>query len=448
MQPIILESNNVKFQDFNLNKFLLRSLEEQGLTQPTLIQEKSYSTILSGRDVMGIAQTGTGKTLAYLLPAIHKWKFTKTPFPQILIIVPTRELVTQVVEEVEKLTQFMTFTTVGVYGGANIRTQAAQILQGVDLVVGTPGRTMDLIINGNLNVKNIKTLIIDEMDETLNLGFSVQLFKILDLLPEKKQSLLFSATMNEEVEKLIDQFFINPILVEATPAGTPVEKIEQSYYQVPNFNTKINLLRHLIQDEKMSKALIFVNTKKEADRLFERCEKFISTEEMDVIHSNKSQNYRFNTIDNFKEGSLRLLIATDLVARGIDINGVTHVINFNIPEKADNYIHRIGRSGRIGKKGNAISIVTPDELPDFKKIEKFMNREVPLLPFPENVEVSETIEKFEIPEIRMKNMLTKAPSRDDRGAAFHEKKAKNMKTENIRPSQKREERKKNRKKRR
>lgn len=437
----------MNFQDFNLNKFILRALDEQNFKIPTLIQEKSYSTILSGRDVMGIAQTGTGKTLAYLLPILHKWKFSKSALPQILIIVPTRELVVQVVEEVEKLTQFMTFATVGVYGGANIRTQAAAILQGVDLVVGTPGRTMDLIVNGNLNVKDIKSLVIDEMDETLSLGFSHQLSKILDLLPKKKQSLLFSATMNEEVEALIDEFFINPILIEATPAGTPVEKIEQTVYQVPNFNTKLNFLRFLVADEKLKKTLIFVNNKKEADLLFEKCIKFLSEEELGVIHSNKSQNNRFNTIQAFKEGELRFLIATDLVARGIDINGVSHVINFSIPEKTDNYLHRIGRSGRIGRKGNAISFVNQEESKFFQQIEKSMNLTVSLLPLPEGVEISETLEKFEIPEVRMKNMLTKAPTREERGAAFHEKKLKNQKTKNIRPSEKREERRKNRKKR-
>lgn len=435
------------FEDFNLNKMIVRSLEENGFIHPTLIQEKSFPIIMSGRDTMGIAQTGTGKTLAYLLPSLQKWNFSKTPYPQILIIVPTRELVQQIIEEVDKITQYMTFTSVGVYGGANIRTQAAIILQGVDLVVGTPGRTMDLITNGNLNVKNIQSLIIDEMDETLSLGFNHQLSQILEVLPQKKQSLLFSATMNEEVETLIDQYFINPVLVEATPAGTPVEKIQQTAYSVLNFKTKINLLHLLLKNEALKKVLVFTNSKKEADLVFERCSSFLKDDEVDVIHSNKSQNNRFNTIQKFKNDELRVLIATDLVARGIDINEVSHVINFSIPDKPDNYIHRIGRSGRIGQKGNTISFISNDEMKSFSLIEKAMKTTVQMLTFPTEVQVDEELEKFEIPEVRMKNFLTKLPSKEKKGAAFHDKKAKNLKTKNIRPGQKREERWKKRKKR-
>lgn len=428
----------MKFSELKINRFLLQALDNEGFQQPTLIQEKTFSPIMSGRDIIGIAQTGTGKTLAYLLPVLQRWKFAKNPFPQILIIVPTRELVQQIVEEVERLTQFMSFSAIGVYGGANIRTQGAKLLQGVDLVVGTPGRTMDLMLNGNLTTKNIKFLVIDEMDETLNLGFKAQLSRILHLLPQKKQSLLFSATMDEEVEEMIDEYFIQPEIIEATPAGTPVEKIEQSLYKVPNYLTKVNLLRYLLADESLQRVLVFTKDKKEADKLYDDFREF--RDDISVIHSNKSQNLRFNTINDFKNGNIKILIATDLVARGVDINEVSHVINFSLSRKPENYIHRIGRSGRIGKKGIAISLVTPMEEKELHEIEKLIQHLIKRIEIPQEVEISDFLLPNELPEVRMKNTLVKLPSRGEKNPAFHEKKLKNQKRENITPKERKQAR--------
>ena len=340
----------MSFEDLNLNKFLLSALAEQGLTEPTTIQRRAFSVIMSGRDVVGIAQTGTGKTLAYLLPCLRLWRFSKDRFPQVLVIVPTRELVVQVVEEVKKLAIYMNVEAVGVYGGTNIRTQMIEVEKGLDVLVGTPGRLTDLVMKGSLNLKNIKRFVIDEVDEMLNLGFRHQIARLIDLLPAKRQNLLFSATMTEEVESLIDDYFNSPEKVEAAPTGTPLESIAQSGYQVPNFYTKVNLLRLLLdRDPEMDKVLAFTATKRLADQLFEQLEEHYP-ERTGVIHSNKAQNNRFNTVRAFKDGTYRLLIATDIVARGLDVAEVSHVINFDMPSVAENYMRVEVESIQIKKK--------------------------------------------------------------------------------------------------
>jgi ATP-dependent RNA helicase RhlE len=331
----------------------------------------------------------------------------------------------------------MNVVTVGVYGGANIKTQAAEILQGVDVVVGTPGRVMDLILHGDLVMKNLKRLIIDEVDEMLSLGFRKQLTTILDLLPEKKQSLLFSATIDEDIEEIIDTYFITPVYVEAAPPGTPVEKIEQLAYKVPNFNTKVNLLKYLLEQTDFKKVLIFTESKKYADLLHEKLTP-IYNEQVDAIHSNKSQNYRFGVVNRFKNNELRILIATDLVSRGLDISEVSHVINLNIPVKEENYVHRIGRTGRQGMKGTALTIYSDLEQDNFLAIEKFINQKINHLSIPNEVVISDVLMFDEEPEIKMKNTLVKLPKRENVGPAFHEKKLKNQKDKkiNLKPRQK------------
>lgn len=419
------------FSDLNLNKPLLNALADLGFEHPTPIQENAFSVILSGKDVLGIAQTGTGKTLAYLLPSLRQWQFSKTRFPQILIIVPTRELVAQVVEECEKLTTYMNVVTVGVYGGANIRTQAETVSQGLDILVATPGRLLDLALRGDLVLKGIKKLIIDEVDETLNLGFRSQLTQILDILPPKKQSLMFSATISEEVEALIYDYFIDPVKIEAARAGTPLKNIEQINYVVPNYNTKLNLLTHLLDtDEQIKKVLIFTSKKKMADDLAEKLEPFYP-DAIGVIHSNKSQNNRFATVQRFNNNEISMLIATELVSRGIDIDEVTHVINFDTPDVPENYMHRIGRTGRADKNGIAITFTSEFELEFKKEIEAYMQQEIPTKALPQEVEISTELIAEELPKIDMPNVLVKLPKRENVGPAFHEKKAKNKKV-NVR----------------
>lgn len=429
------EENNMEeftFRDLNLNKPLLNALDDLGYSTPTTIQGKAFSVVMSGKDMIGIAQTGTGKTLAYLLPALRQWNFSKDRLPQILIIVPTRELVAQIVETVEQLTKYMTLTVVGVYGGANIRTQADQINMGLDVLVATPGRLLDLALRGDLVLKGIKRLIVDEVDEMFDLGFKHQLLNVLDLLPEKKQSLFFSATMNEQVEELIDEYFVNPVKVEAAPAGTPLENIHLTAYSVPNFNTKLNLLEELLATKtEMEKVLVFVSSKSFAMTVYERLLPNFE-ERLGVIHSNKSQNNRFETVNTFQSGEISILIATDLISRGIDITGVTHVINFDAPDDFENFIHRVGRTGRADRKGEAISFFSPFESSSEKHITEGLGElKLEFVDFPESVEISNELIYEEEPRISMPEPAVKIKKREDVGPAFHEKSAKNSKV-NVR----------------
>lgn len=418
------------FSDLNLNSPLLNAINDLGFTTPTTIQERVFPAIMSGKDIVGIAQTGTGKTFAYLLPCLRQWKFTKEPHPQILIVVPTRELVTQVVEEVEKLTAYMNAAVVGVYGGVNIKQQQIICAGGMDVLVATPGRLLDLILAGSVRMKNVKRLVIDEVDEMLNLGFRPQLIRIMDLLPAKRQNLMFSATITEEVNELIHDFFNGPLWIEATPMGTPLENIEQCCYHLPNFYTKINLLELLLTNrDDFKKVLIFASTKKLADQLAEELET-IFPDEIGVIHSNKAQNNRFATVAAFHSGEIRILVATDLVARGLDISEVSHVINFDTPEVPENYIHRIGRTGRADKRGNAITFVLKEEKEHKEAIEELMNTKIPRLALPENLKLSEKLTDDEMPKVDMKNVLVKVASLDERGPAFHDKLDKNKKVNN------------------
>ncbi len=420
------------FNDLNLNTPLRNALQELGYTIPTPIQYRVFSIVMSGRDVCGIAQTGTGKTLAYLLPCLRQWKFSKDKSPQILIIVPTRELVVQVVATIQSLTSYMSLVAVGIYGGVNINTQQLELMKGVDVLVATPGRFFDLAMNGAFKTKMIKKLVIDEVDEMLNLGFRTQLRNILDFLPPKRQNLLFSATMTEEVETLIDTYFNDPERVEAAPTGTPLENILQIGYEVPNFYTKVNLLELLLREDiTMTKVLLFAATKQLADQLYEQIEtKFPGT--TGVIHSNKEQNHRFNTVKQFKEGNYRLIIATDIVARGIDIAEVTHVINFDVPEVPENYIHRIGRTGRADKQGIAITFITDKEKAALTAIETLMKYQVPVSALPANLTISDELTEEEKPKVFMKTEHIQPKKKDEeRGPSFHEKSAKNRKVNVI-----------------
>lgn len=434
------------FESLNLNKSLLNALSDLSLEVPTTIQERAFSTIMSGVDVVGIAQTGTGKTFAYLLPCLNQWKYTKEKAPSILILVPTRELVSQVGENVEKLTEYMNVRVGGAYGGTNIKTQIAMLSEGLDVLVATPGRLLDLIFNGSLKVKNIKKLIIDEVDEMLNLGFRDQLTKVLDLLPQRRQNLMFSATIIEDVEQIITTFFNSPQRIEAAPAGTPLDNIHQKAFDVPNFNTKINLVQHLLEDETFTKVLIFTSSKKTANAVFDRLLE-LHPEVTGVIHANKDQNFRFQSVSNFNDGTYRILVATDLVSRGLDISEVSHVINFDLPEIPENYIHRIGRTGRADREGHALTFILPNDEKKREQIEALMNQPIPIEDFPKSVEVSQILTEDEMPVDHREGQTFRKKKVEASGPAFHEKKAKNKKV-NIRYNHEKEMRKKYKKPRR
>lgn len=416
----------MKFSDLNLTTPLLNALEEMGLSVPTAIQAKAFSPIMAGRDVVGIAQTGTGKTFAYLLPSLRLWQFTKSPHPQILIIVPTRELVQQVVQEVERLTEFMSVEVAGVYGGTNIKTHKAEIEVGVDVVVGTPGRLVDLLKDGVLKLKQVKRLILDEVDEMLDLGFRSQLNDILDFLPKKRQHLFFSATMIPEVMQTIETFTDYYAVIETAPSGAPLENIDQYAYKVPNFNSKANLLELLLKaNEDMVKVLVFCSTKKMADALYERMEPIFGAS-IGVIHSSKSQNNRFASVAGFEDGSFRCLIATDIVARGLDVSAVTHVVNFGISDTPEKHIHRVGRTGRAQEKGVAISFVSPEEEEYKLAIEELMGQTIPTLKHPEGLVLSEALIALERePDFIAENTIFIKVNPEH--AAYHEKSEKNKK---------------------
>ncbi len=415
------------FYNLNLNKALLNAIEEIGIEEPTPIQEQSFSVIMSGKDMLGIAQTGTGKTYAYLLPCLRQWKFTGTGNPQILILVPTRELVAQVVQEVEKLTKYMSVKTIGVYGGVNINTQSDMVIQGMDVLVATPGRLFDLIMRGVVRLKSIKKLVIDEVDEMLDLGFRHQLTAIFDLLPERRQNIMFSATMTTEIHTLIKAYFKTPQRVQVAELGSPLENINQIGYQLINFNTKLNMLELLLRDKEITKVLVFASTKKVADSLSKRVELRFPAQSK-VIHSNKAQNKRFKAIEDFNHGDYRILIATDILARGMDITDISHVINFDMPEIPEDYIHRIGRTGRAEKRGEAISLMVPKDLGIKEEIEKLMDMQIPISPLPEDLVETLVLTADEKPFVKMKNIVVRQPKVEEKGAAFHEKKDKNKKT--------------------
>lgn len=413
------------FQDFDLTKQLHYAINDLGFTTPTPIQEQSFSVIRSGKDVVGIAQTGTGKTFAYMLPLLRDLKFSKQINPRILVLVPTRELVIQVVEQIELFAKYINVRIVGVYGGVNMNTQAQSLQQGADIVVATPGRLYDLVLSRALQLKAIKKLVIDEVDVMLDLGFRYQITNIFELLPEQRQNIMFSATMTDDVKVLIDDFFIAPHTISIAVSGTPLDNISQTCYAVPNFYTKVNLLKYLLKDaETYSKVLIFITNKRLADRLFESLQREFG-EDVAVIHSNKTQNYRIRSIENFNAGENRILVATDVMARGLDLEMITHVFNFNTPNYPENYMHRIGRAGRAKAKGNAILFYTEKEKEDKDAIETLMNYEIPQLEIPETVVISTELAPEEQTHIRERNNPSKTEGLE---AGFHEKKEKNKKT--------------------
>lgn len=413
------------FSDINLNKQLLNAVSDLELTKQTPIQEKTFSEILSGKDIVGIAQTGTGKTIAYCLPLLQELSYSDQKNPRILILVPTRELVVQVVETMESLTQHISCRIVGVYGGTNINTQKIKLQDGADVVVTTPGRLYDLALCRALQLKGIKKLVIDEVDVMLDLGFRFQLINIFELLPERRQNIMFSATMTEEVDELISSFFSRSKRVQIALSGTPLDNISQIKYSVPNYYTKVNLLVHILRNkEELKKVLVFVSSKKIADRLFESLEEFFVSD-IAVIHSNKSQNYRFKSIKKYDEGTCRILIATDIIARGMDLDKISHVINFDTPIYPENYMHRIGRTGRAEEKGKSFLFYTEKEKKNKEFIEDLMNYKIPVAEIPEEVEITQQLTEEER-KSNGKNFYRNV-KKVEVGPSFHEKKEKNKK---------------------
>jgi ATP-dependent RNA helicase RhlE len=415
------------FNDFALNKQLLTAVEEMGYSKPTPIQEKAIPLLLYGHDLLGIAQTGTGKTAAFLLPILMKIKYAQGDNIRCLILAPTRELAIQINDAIADLGKYTDIRHTAIYGGLGPKTQIENIQKGLDIIVATPGRFMDLYLKGIIVTKEIKYMVMDEADKMMDMGFMPQIRKILEVIPRKRKNLLFSATFPEKVEKLSSEFLESPLRVEVTPQATAAKTIDQQLYAVPNFQTKLNLLSFLIKDsDTIKRALVFCRTKTAADLVFKFLErKVVGKMNIRVIHANKGQNTRINSINAFKSGELRILVSTDVAARGIDVYEVSHVINFDVPVIYEDYVHRIGRTGRANHDGVAITFMTPNEVYHIDKIEGIIRTKITQYPIPQEVLIEET--PFEEEQIILREIDEQRKKADPTfQGAFHEKKAKNL----------------------
>ena len=411
------------FSDFRLNRQLINAVEEAGFGSPTPIQEKAIPLALAGHDVLGIAPTGTGKTAAFLLPLMMKVKYAQGEDPRALVLAPTRELAIQIEETFHQLARYTDLRVVVLYGGIGMKTQVEAVQKGVDVLIATPGRFLDIYLKGEINTKQIKTLILDEADKMMDMGFMPQIRKILEVIPVKRQNLLFSATMPDKVIRLSEEFLEFPERAEVSPQATAADTIEQVLYEVPNLKTKINLLVHLLEDTSFSRVLVFTRTKKVADNVY----KFLDRKgygPVRVIHSNKGQNSRINAMNQFKAGELRVLVSTDVSARGIDVSEVSHVINFEVPVIYEDYVHRIGRTGRAQKEGIAITFADAAEMMHIPKIEELIRETIPVQPLPSAVEVTPTSKEERISIERQIDAFKRKEDPTFKGACHEKKKIK------------------------
>ena len=412
----------MSFEDLKITRQFLNALEDAGFNTPTPIQVKGIPAVRSGQDVIGIAQTGTGKTAAYILPLAQIIKYAQGDAPRCLILVPTKELVIQVQRQTEELIKYTDLRTVALYGGIGPKAQETQISEGCDIIIATPGRFFDIYGSGVLVTKKIKYLVLDEADRMMDMGFMRQIRAIQEVIPQKRQNLLFSATFPERVEKLSEDFVLFPIKIEITPQATPVETVAQYVYESPNFLSKLDLLFHLLETEitEYDRVIIFVRTKNMADNIGKFLQRK-ATGEVRTIHSNKGQNSRINALDDFGAGEVRVLVSTDVAARGIDIPDVSHVINFSVPRDYHDYVHRIGRTGRVFKTGVALSFMDRAEVYHIAKIEALIEQKITRLKVPEELDVLKTpMEEFQ-EQAREVDAQKRRENPDYKGA-FHKKK--------------------------
>lgn len=412
----------VTFEDLNFNRQILNAVNDAGYTEATPIQQKAIPPAMNGQDVLGIAQTGTGKTAAYVLPVIMRLKYAQGDSPRALIIAPTRELAMQIEENIKLFAKYTDLRVVVLYGGLGPKTQIEQVSKGVDIIVATPGRFMDIYLAGHIITKTLQVLILDEADKMMDMGFMPQINRILEVVPRKRQNLLFSATMSDKVQQLAGNFLEFPTVIEVTPQATPAQTVIQKLYHVPNIKTKINLLKVLLAGpDNISKLMIFCKTRTTAEDVYKFLARKFSEEEVKVLHANKGQNTRINSINAFKNDEVKILVATDVASRGIDVSDISHVVNFDVPFVIEDYVHRIGRTGRALQSGEAITFCTPAEEYYIKKIEKLIRQTIPVLPLPGDVFVEET--PYEERQDQAKEIdLQKRKEDPDFKGAFHEKK--------------------------
>lgn len=415
-----MAEEKLSFEDLKLSRQFLNAIDDQGYSSPTPIQQKAIPLALAGHDLLAIAQTGTGKTAAFVLPMLMKLKYAQSDHARGLILAPTRELVMQIKTHLDALATYTDLRSVALYGGLGPKVQIEALEAGVDIIVSTPGRFLDIYKKGAIQPKFIKTMVLDEADKMMDMGFMPQIMSILEVVPTKRQNMLFSATMPEKVVKLTEEFLEFPERVEVAPQATTVETIDQQLYEVPNFKTKVNLMEHLFQDEALNRVIVFVKTKTNADNLARYIDRKLMGP-VRVIHANKGQNSRINAMEDFKSGDIRVLVSTDVTSRGMDISMVSHVINFDVPLVYEDYVHRIGRTGRAENEGTAITFANEVEMIHVGKIEELIRKPIPRQNIPQSVTIEKT--PFEEKQLIAREIdLIKRKENPDFKGAFHEKK--------------------------
>ena len=387
----------MSFENLKLSSSILKALKNEGYESPTPIQEAAIPSILEKKDLLGCAQTGTGKTAAFALPVLHLLEAQERKDPRkrdikALILSPTRELAIQIGESFSAYGRYTGVKHEVVFGGVSINTQINSLKGGKDILVATPGRLVDMLNQRVISLKHVEILILDEADRMLDMGFINDVKKIIATIPQRRQTLFFSATMPKEIAGLADSILRSPVKVEVTPVSSTAEKINQSVYFVDK-KDKSPLLAHLLEDKSLKSVLVFTRTKYGADKLVKYLEK--TKVKADAIHGNKTQNARQRALSNFKDGSIRVLVATDIAARGIDVDSLKYVINYELPNLPETYVHRIGRTGRAGNEGTALSFCEPEELEYLKDIKKLTAQEIPFADHPYQLAVKDFV-KMEV----------------------------------------------------
>ena len=412
----------MKFNDLALEAPILKALKQQGYTQPTPIQEKAIPILLKGHDLLGVAQTGTGKTAAFGIPILnHLYKDKTTgkgkPKVKALVVTPTRELAIQIAENFTAYSQYTSIRNTVIFGGVKQAQQVKKLRNGVDVLIATPGRLLDLVGQGHITFKDLKYVVLDEADQMLDMGFIHDVKKIIAQLPQKRQSLFFSATMPKTIVELSRKMLGKFERVTIKPEQATAEKVEQGIYFVSKAN-KLKLLVHLLEERKNESVLVFSRTKHGANKIVKKLEQ--SGIRSAAIHGNKSQNMRQKALGDFKEGKLKVLIATDIAARGIDVDELSLVINFDLPNVPETYVHRIGRTGRANASGIALSFCMAEERPYLKDIEKLIKQKVPRLEDHPFMEDQITIEEASVKKpIKTKNSKKRNYSRNNRSKKRH-----------------------------
>jgi ATP-dependent RNA helicase RhlE len=415
------------FENLNIINPILKALKSQGYTMPTPIQERAIPALLEGKDLEGCAQTGTGKTAAFAIPILQllysKKNSIKGPAPiKALVLAPTRELAIQIGESFTSYGKYTGLKNTVVFGGVSQKSQTDALRSGVDILIATPGRLLDLMQQKYINLEHIEFFTLDEADRMLDMGLGYDVKRIIAKLPKKRQTMLFSATMPEEISKLIEFILVKPVKIEVAPASSTIDTIEQAVYLVEKRNKK-SLLIHLLKDKSMESVLVFSRTKHGANKITGDLVK--AGIQAQAIHGNKSQNARQLALSNFKEKKIRVLVATDIAARGIDVEELSHVINFDLPEVPETYVHRIGRTGRAGAKGVALSFCGEEERDSLKDIQKTISKSIPVIGDHPYLMRSSSMASSKSDTVKNKDVRKNAPTEKNRQNKFFRKNKKN-----------------------